>query len=274
MTSGIPPRLLDRAMIRLPATTIIPIRFSCYSRFEPDAPGEAGWGWTLAGGIGEGLTQGDMLDFPCFIPVAKSGPIRLELFLKSRLGFFAEKRGLANYLYGLSVLLHLSNRGQALKAGFDRPLQKIKFGIFPKKLPNYGPTHGNRWERATIRGKAEVLFGDLLSAAGFPRNAWKKMPGFNIEQFAEFAWWNWKAGTIRLVGYYGTPHDGAYRSVSDTQMGVDLVRAGNPARGEMLLRGYACSAAAGVASEGNEVSKDILRQLGRQHWRLMEQLTG
>lgn len=106
-----------------------------------------------------------------------------------------------------------------------------------------------------IQISREALFGDLLLAAGFSRNAWKKMPGFNIAEFVEFAWWNWKAGVIRLVGYYGTPHDGAYRSVSDTELGVRLIRYGNAARGRILLKEYTCSAAAGVASEGGGAFK-------------------
>jgi phosphoribosylaminoimidazole-succinocarboxamide synthase len=225
----------------LAAKIIVPVEFVVRSSSEGSITKKAEKGESICGQELPQLRLGQLLDRPYFTPTTKAPkgqkdrPITLEAYYK----LLRSEPAIANYLYGMSVILHLANRQAAQKNGLDRPDQKMEFGIFAEGLPYHVGEEKNpilNWGKVP----AARIFNSLCSACGFPRNAWEKLPQFDFRLFREYAQHNAEARVVRLVDEYGGTDDGRYRRMADTLQGRSFIIAGEINLGQLFLEEYLC----------------------------------
>lgn len=273
----IPKEYHGRCSVKLPAKNIFPIEFVVRTGGEGSVVDKSQKGVMVCGQeLPPNLKLGDALPRPYFTPTTKAPPgqkdrpITLEEYFR-----IIGNEDIANYLYGMAVLLHLLNRKVALKCGLDRPDQKEEFGLFEAGLPVYHdqPESKNWSTENTI-----LRFSDLCLTCGLPIDSWRKMPLFDIARFCQFAEENAQTGIIRLADEYGGTEDGRYRPWSDTLRGRELVAAGARELGQIFLENYLCKEYFRLASKrtgkgGYQMSADqrvtipdaVLRETGRRN---------
>jgi len=233
----IPPELWSRTSVVMPAKEMFRAEFVVRSTVEGSAEDKLIAGQPISGQyFSDQLRLGQMLPYPVFNPTTKApkGQKDMEVNLYGFFGIIRD-RDVANYLYGMSVILHLDNRKEAIKRGLDRPDQKLEFGVFEPGLP----MHKNRriqWEeRYVIR-----LLADLCRHSNFPSSAWCNLPEFDFKRFLKFAADNAKTGIIRLCDEYFGTDDGRYRNLADTEMGLALYKSGNVELARVYMERYLC----------------------------------
>ena len=233
----IPAELQYRASVHFPANRRVDVEFVVRSSNEGSMTGKE----SICGQkLPLGLQLGQLLTRPFFTPTTKAPkgekdkPLTLEEYTE-----VVGDKGLANYLYGIAVMLHLINRGMALARGLDRPDQKMEFGIFDPMAPIYkdGPI-ANRTRIDWTVEDASTIFSNLCVKAGFNHWAWKEMPLFDIELFCQFAQKNYQS--VRLVDEYGGTDDGRYRLLADTNRARELMEGGDLEEAKIVMRRYLC----------------------------------
>src|SRR3989339_1540049 len=139
--SVIPEELYNRCSVKLPADKIFPVENIVRTGAEGSMVDKSQKGDVICGqDVPKGIKLGDPLPRPFFTPTTKAPPgqkdkpITLEEFFQ-----IVGNGHVANYIYGMSVLLHLLNRKVARQCGLDRPDQKMEFGQFEAGLPIFSP---------------------------------------------------------------------------------------------------------------------------------------
>jgi phosphoribosylaminoimidazole-succinocarboxamide synthase len=237
----IPPEYDGRCTAKLPAKKMFPTEDVIRTGGEGSMVDKSQKGDYICGQrVPTGLKFGDSLPRPFFTPTTKAPPgqkdrpIPLEEFYA-----IIGNKDYANYIYGMSVLLHLLNKKVALRCGLDRPDQKKEFGLFEQGLPVYYPEFEPEPRKWTMES-ASLLFSELCLACGMRTDAWKHMPLFNLGAFCEFAQYNAEARIIRLCDEYGGTEDGRYRPIADTLRGRKLIAAGSRELAMVFLENYYC----------------------------------
>lgn len=280
----IPSALRNRATLHLPANRRIDVEFVVRSSNEGSMTGRA----EICGQkLPSNLKLGQLLDRPYFTPTTKAPKGQKDVALT--LEKYVEVVGdddLANYLYGISVLLHLINRGMALSRGLDRPDQKMEFGIFDPTAPIFlEQLPIKRMEFVWSEDNTKVLFNNLCGKAGFLSSAWINMPMFDLRRFCRFAQTNYQS--VRLIDEYGGTDDGRYRALADTVRARELMAAGEVYRGKALMQEYLCKEYFRLASKrtgqgGYEqpaqqaviIPKEVLIETGRRNLTACQMLLG
>lgn len=283
----LPDAYLMRLTTHYRAKKKLKAEFICRSTLEGSMDEKARVGKPICGQeIPRNLKLGDTLNRPYFTPTDKAPkgqkdkPLTLEEYYD-----LIGNDDLANYLYGMTIVLHLYNRSIARKKGLDRLDQKMEFGIFDFSLPlNLSRTPGMNFIWAPK--SAEKLFNNLCLDAGMRDDAWKRMPLFSLEKLCRFAAINAKERTVGLIDEYGGTDDGRYRDIRDTIAGRSLVRIGKPELGRVFIENYLCkeyfrlySKYTGFggydvpASQEVVVPYSVLAETGRRNLRALLMLT-
>lgn len=286
MISSLPEEYVLRASLHLKAEKRIPIEFIIRSSCEGSMAEKAKQGKTICGQeLPRDLQLGDILSRPYFTPTTKApkGEKDKPITLEEYYGIIGDKY-LANYLYGMAVLLHLRNRAEAMKKGLDRPDQKLEFALFTPGLPIHVPIKNNLvgWNVK----QAENIFNITFMSAGMEYESWKLMPKFDITLFSEYSGQNAIGGMARLIDEAGGTDDGRLRLLSDTMMGRRLVQSGNVDLGKVFIENYLCKEFFRLASKktgkgGYEksasqeviISDAVLAETGRRNLRALLMLT-
>jgi phosphoribosylaminoimidazole-succinocarboxamide synthase len=235
----IPRELWPRCSFHFPAEKRIDVEAIARTVCEGSMAKTAKEGKLLCGqSIPADLFKGDALEWPMFTPTSKASkgekdmPITLEEYFQ-----VIGDKAVANYIYGMSILLHLAFRGKALDNHLDHPDGKFEFGLFPAGLPICGtPQKDERGKILTY----DRLFRRLCSSAGFLREAWEKMPDFDFELFCQFAEENAKTGIVRLIDERVSTDSGRFRLWANTSMGRDLMQQGCVEQARFLLDDFLC----------------------------------
>lgn len=283
----LPNDYLMRLTLHYRAEKKLEAEFICRSTLEGSMAEKAEAGKLICGQkIPRNLKLGDTLDRPYFTPTDKApkGQKDKPLTLEEYYDLIGDD-DLANYLYGMTIVLHLYNRSIAREKGLDRLDQKMEFGIFSFSLPlnlSRTPSINFIWKPKST----EKLFNDLCLNAGMSYDAWKKMPLFNLERFCQFAAFNAKERTVGLIDEYGGTDDGRYRDLKDTIRGKKLVRTGESELGRVFIENYLCkeyfrlfSKKTGFggyeapASQEVVVPYSVLAETGRRNLRALLMLT-
>lgn len=235
------PEIVERCCLVVKAEEIIPVEFVVRSSCEGSMDEKAAAGKPICGQeLPKNIKLGQLLPHPYFTPSTKApkGQKDQQLTMDQYLRSFNED-GLANYLYGMSVLLHLLNRFVALKCGLDRPDQKFEFGIFADDAPIHchKPFKQVTWTKKNMTR----IFNYLCRASGFEAEAWREMPLFNIKDFCDYAAGNHTVNAhIRLADECWGTDDGRYRLMADTIMGRKLYALGEYEHGLVFMKNYLC----------------------------------
>lgn len=235
----IPKDLYTRATVSLMANRIIPVEFIVRSTAEGSLAEKAQAGKKCCGqDLPKGIRLGETLPRPYFTPSTKApkGEKDQDLDIEGYYHHVGDK-DLANYLYGMALLLHLFNRSFARRRGLDRPDQKFEFGIFDTGLR----VQPNKFITEIIDlNDAQHTFSNACEESGLIRNSWREMPGFDLNAFLRFAVDNARSGIIRLVDETWGTDDGRYRLLEDTKMGLRLYGLDEPAAAELFMKNYLC----------------------------------
>lgn len=234
----IPREFISRSSVSLMADYIIPVEFIVRSTNEGSLAKKAKEGKECCGQtLPEGIRLGQSLGRPYFTPTTKAPKGEKDKDLSIDEYYQAVGSDVvANYLYGMAVLLHLHNRCCAKLEGLDRPDQKFEFGIFHSGL-NVAPSK----LMADINyEKAEHIFNSACELAGLPKSSWENMPGFDLDAFQQFAKRNATTGIYRLVDETWGTDDGRYRSLEDTKMGLLLYAYNEFDAAELFMKNYLC----------------------------------
>ncbi|OGZ34622.1 MAG: hypothetical protein A2174_02455 [Candidatus Portnoybacteria bacterium RBG_13_41_18] len=234
----IPEEYRDRLSVHEPAQEAIKFEFICRTGCEGSMAEKAAQGKLVCGQeLPKGLALGDVLPRPYFTPTTKApkGQKDQDILIQDYLGLFRDEE-MAQYLYGMTVLLHLRNKWMARICGLDRPDQKMEFFIFDSGMPNNYQQSRFDWSETEVAD----TFGRFCLGAGLAHDSWREMPGFDLAKFCGFAKKNQKSGQVRLGDEFGSTDDGRYRSLQDTFLGRKLMKDGKPDLAMAFLLNYLC----------------------------------
>ena len=224
----------SRMTVHLPATPV-KMEFIARSTCEGSMEEKASAGETICGQeLPLNIHLGQMLPRPYFSPTTKAPkgekdrPVTLEEYYN-----IMNDRHEANYLYGMTIVIHLANRYRARAKGLDRPDQKVEFGTLSQKNPffKHEPMSHDGWERR---------LSHLCRAAGFAPSAWKQLPNFNFHDFCAYSEYNCRNQIFAVIDSGGGTDDGRYRRLSDTKMGELLYQQGQNSQARMFMEQYLC----------------------------------
>lgn len=235
----IPPELWGRCSFHLLAEKRIDVEAIVRTGCEGSMAKIAQEGKLLCGqAISTDLYKGDILERPMFTPTSKApkGEKDLPLTLEEYFQVIGDKT-VANYIYGMSVLLHLAFRGEAMKNMLDHPDGKFEFGLFPAGLPIYGKMQEDETGKALTYDR---LFVRSCISAGFDRKAWHNLPDFDFQLFCQFAEDNAKTGVVRLIDERVSTDSGRFRLWGNTVIGNDLMQIGCPEQARFFLDDFLC----------------------------------
>lgn len=277
----IPEAYHNRLTVHYPADPI-KVEFIARSTCEGSMEENALEGKPICGQeLPEGIRLGQMLPRPFFTPTNKAPkgqkdrPLTLEEYYDT-IGSVV----LGNYLYGMTILLHLINRVLARRKGVDRPDQKKEFGRL--HFPGVSDC------RATYTSKQgwAQRFTYLCKEAGFNPLAWKQMPNFNLNIFCDYAEDNRIDQIYALIDSGGGTDDGRYRMLADTRMGELLYAKGCPEQARAFMSNYQCkeffrtysklTGKGGYAKPAGDivvVPDTILHETGRRNLRVLLAIT-
>jgi len=237
----IPKEYEGRCCAKIPAKKMFPIESVVRTGSEGSMADKSLTGALICGQeVSPGLKLGDPLPRPFLTPTTKAPPGQKDrpIVLEE---FFAiiGNADYANYIYGMSILLHLLNKKMARRRGLDRPDQKMEFGLFNPGLPVYYPQFRPEPQDWSVE-ETSLLFSELCYACALPMDTWRQMPLFDLATFCEFAQYNSQVGIIRLCDEYGGTEDGRYRAMADTLRGRELILAGARELALIFLENYYC----------------------------------
>ncbi|HBB36695.1 MAG: Phosphoribosylaminoimidazole-succinocarboxamide synthase [Candidatus Moranbacteria bacterium GW2011_GWC1_45_18] len=234
LTRLLPPEILLRSTLHLQAES--PFKVECIVR---DTLEGSGVGKTEICGqeIPKGLRLGDELPRLMLTPTSKAskGHKDQNLTLKE----FAETVGdadVANYIYGISMKLHLEIARHGKWCGYQHPDDKFEFFQFPEGLPinpvGYVPHDFNEF--------IDYFFGKALTSIGRRRNEWQEWPEFNPRAFMDFARYNREKGVVRLGDEKGTTDSSRWRPTFWTELGDKYRARGMEELALACMREYDC----------------------------------
>lgn len=237
----IPREYEDRCTAKLPAKKMFPIESVVRTGGEGSMVDKSQKGDKICGQeVPTNLKFGDPLPRPFFTPTTKAPPgqkdrpVHLEEFYA-----IVGNKDHANYIYGMSILLHLLNKKVAIRRDLDRPDQKTEFGLFEPGLPVYYPQFQPEPKDWSIENTS-LLFSELCLACGLRTDSWKQLPLFDLGAFCDFAQYNAQTRVIRLCDEYGGTEDGRYRPMADTLRGRGLIAAGARELAQTFFENYLC----------------------------------
>lgn len=233
----IPENLWSRCAIHLPVKKRILVEAIVRTGCEGSMAKTAKEGKLLCGQEVEAdLYKGKQLSRPMFTPTSKAPkgekdqPYTLEEYY-NEIG----DEAIANYIYGISVLLHLNFRKNAYFGRLDHPDDKFEFGIFPEGL------HINKRKNDEIGGiNWENLFKHLCHQNDFSSESWREMPNFDFDMFVEFANENAKTGVVRLIDERASTDSSRYRPYFSTELGRKLHENGQEEFARTYLDDFWC----------------------------------
>ncbi len=232
----IPSYLWPYASLSVRAKKMVPVEFIVRTGCEGSMAEKASTGKKICGQkLSKNLRLGQPLSRPIFTPTTKSakGSKDLDLTIDEYYSLLKEDRPLANYLYGMTILLHLQNKTIARRKGLDRPDQKFEFGIFePGQTVTTPPTFEWEFSQESLK--------KICGEAGFSEYTMNDLPQFDPDEFIRYSQQNAKTYEVRLCDEtYGTD-DGRYRIYQDTRMGIRLYDEGRDHLAEVFMKNYLC----------------------------------
>lgn len=234
----IPPELWSRSSVHLPVKERVSAEAIVRTGCEGSMAKTAKEGKLLCGQeIEKGLYKGKQLSRPMFTPTSKAPkgekdkPYTLEEYYQE-----IGDKDIANYIYGISVLLHLAFRENAADKSMDHPDDKFEFGIF-----SAGLAVGKSADSPAIYGRSwEDRFSNLCFLNDLQENSWREMPNFDFDLFVEFANENAKTGVVRLIDERASTDSSRYRPLFSTGTGRDLHENGGVELARAFLDDFWC----------------------------------
>ncbi len=232
--SLLPQQYRYRAAAHLPAKPV-KVEFIARSTCEGSMEEKASEGESICGQeLPKGLRLGQMLPRPYFTPTTKAPkgqkdePITLDEYYQ-----IIGDQHQANYLYGMTIVLHLANRSRARKRGLDRPDQKVEFGrlLEGTKLKWPKPMSKNGWAKR---------LSYLCAASGFDPSVWKRLPKFNFIDFCSYSNFNNLNQLFAVIDSGGGTDDGRYRPLFYTALGEEYYSRGLPNQAKAFMQEYLC----------------------------------
>lgn len=279
----IPEELRTRSSIHIPAKKRIKVEFIVRSSCEGGLKKNAEKGEPICGqALPKDIRFGFMLPRPYFTPTTKApkGQKDQNLMIEEYFNEVGDK-DLANYLMGMTILLHLHNRvfGRHT-AHIDLTDEKMEFGIFQKGLPIYRKQVTDPLQRQNVpSSEFHVYFAQFLAQSHFPfKCSWTDFPGFDFDSFVKFAAANLISGEVRLIDEYANTDTGRMRLLMHTQLGQEFAKAGLADLANQQFNAYLCKQYFRLNSEktgqgGYEksasqevvVSDEVLMETGRRN---------
>lgn len=236
----IPQKLWSRCSLHLPVKERVLVEAIVRTGCEGSMAKTAKEAKPLCGQeISPDLYKGQSLDRPMFTPTSKAPkgekdiPYTLEEYYRE-----VGDKAVANYIYGMSVLLHLRSKAYALAQKMDKPDDKFEFGIFEQNLPICG-TPMRRWRV----GFGSTLFNNLCRNSGLTFKScdlYRGMPLFDSNLFYEFAEENSRTGKVRLIDERGSTDSSRFRLLELTLLGRQFAEKGLFEQAELFLNDFWC----------------------------------
>jgi phosphoribosylaminoimidazole-succinocarboxamide synthase len=234
LTRLLPPEILLRSTLHLMAKSPILVEAIVRDTLEGSGVGKT----EICGQeIPKGLKLGDGLPRLMLTPTSKAAKGQKDQNLTLR--EFVETVGnadVANYIYGISLKMHLEIARHGQLCGYQHPDDKFEFFQFPEGLPMNPVGHLPH----DFHEYMEHFFGQALASVGRRRNEWQEWPEFNPRAFMDFARYNREKGVIRLGDEKGTTDSSRWRPMFWTQLGRKYRSCGMEELALAALREYDC----------------------------------